>query len=469
MSKVKVVKNFGATIARIRKDRGLKQSELAKASKVHTTFLSGIEKGERNVTLETASKIAKALDVSLADIFSKPEDSELKTNNEPVQVLFLKLGGTWDMQVTGEGLLGEGQLNDKEFGELEASLMYDEKRIAQALTEHFSNTQPIPATIGDHLSWAPKINELVRGEFLPLFSGDSSHYRPALIAPALSFIFERIRKEPNVQIIAGMGTDTVDIFLPFLDVFLFDKAGVPPVLFSGANLSYLEKGSDAPRNFYDLAHATRLPLLPGAYYIFNRTIYKGGDFVKVDPDETPANLEGQLTFFAPHRTHTRVGFLGEGTVRRSEHTVNKALLPKYSTEEIFDAINSIATINLGSLNDIDSTIERILDPNYPGVVIVSHAPGNTPYPIRNAVIEAVKKGKLVINVSRCISSLVNDRYYMSLSNIEERELKNEKARVIDGGRLSSGVAKAVLTRALLEKLNQEKTQKLVQSYSVRTF
>ena len=469
MSKMKAAKQFGAAVARFRNEQDLKQSELAEKAKLHTTFISGVEKGERNVTLETASKIANALDIPLTELFSASGQSDLDTDDEPAEVLFLKLGGTWDMQVTDEGLIGEGGLDDKAFAELETSQDYNETRIAEKLSEHFGNTKPIHNTIGEHLPWAPKINELIQGEFLPLFSGDSSHYRPALIAPALSFIFKRINKNPNVQVIAGLGTDTVDIFLPYVDVFLFDKNGVLPVLFSGANLSYQEKGSDAPKNFYDLARATRLPLLPGAYYVFNHTIYKGGDFVKADPDETPSSLEGQLTFFAPHRTHARIGFLGEGTIKRDNKKNTPKTIPEYSTKELFDTMNSVITVDLDGMNDMDAAIERILSPKYKGVVVVSHASGNAPFPIRRAVIEAVKKGKLVINVSRCINSLTNERYYMSLSNLEERELKGRKEHVVNGGYLNNRAAKAILTRALLEKLGQKETQELVEAYSARTF
>jgi L-asparaginase/Glu-tRNA(Gln) amidotransferase subunit D len=389
--------------------------------------------------------------------------------DKPTPVLFLKLGGTWDMQLTAEGLMGEGQLDDKAFAETEKAQGFDEEKIMQALDVAFRSAKPIHESIGRHIPWAAGIDSLVSGDFLTLFSGDSSHYRPALIAPALSFILGRISHEPHVQVLAGMGTDTVDILLPYIDTLLFDKQGTLPVLVSGANLSFRDKNSDAPQNFHDLALATHLPLAPGAYYIFNHAIYRGGDFVKVDPDENPSTVEGQITFFAPQRTYTRIGFLGGGTVRREAYAGGAPDVPTYSHQDIYDAINATVTVNLGDTNDIDVEIAKIRDPKYRAVVIVSHALGNAPYPIRRAVIDAAKAGKLVLNVSRALSGNTNSRYYVSLSSINGRELKSAPAIVLDGGRLSNRTGKALLVRALLDGLDQRATADLIRRYSARTF
>jgi len=266
----------------------------------------------------------------------------------------------------------------------------------------------------------------------------------------------------------GMGTDTVDLILPFLDALLFDKYGYPPVLISGANRSYREEKSDAPQNFHDLGAATRLPLLPGAYYVFNRALYRGGDFVKANPEENPTTLEGQITFFAPHRTHTRIGFLDEGTMRR-EKSDTLTELHAYTAREFYEAIVRVITIDLGNNNDIVHEVEKILDPRYPGVIIASHALGNAPFPIRRAVIEAAKSGKLIMNVSRAILGSTSERYYASLSSVNTRELDGASAGVIDGGKINNRTGKALLVRALLERKDQRETAALVKKYAARTF
>lgn len=468
MSKQSTAKLFGAAIQHLRKGRGLTQSVLAKKAGLHTTFLSGVEKGTRNVTLETASKLARALGVPLQQLFGDAS-IEFHHADKPTPVVFLKLGGTWDMQLTPGGLKGEGQFDDTSFAEVEKASGFDEVEILKALDLAFHASKSVHESIGKHIPWAEGIDSLIKGEFLALFSGDSSHYRPSLLALVISFILERMRKDPNVQVLAGMGTDTVDILLPYLDTLLFDKEGTLPVLVSGANLSFREPKSDAPQNFRDLALATHLPLAPGGYYIFNHAIYRGGDFVKIDPDENPSSLEGQITFFAPQRTYTRIGLLGGGTVRRETLANTASIVPAYPYQDIYDAINATATVNLGDTNDIDAEVAKIRDPRYRAVVVVSHALGNAPYPIRRAVIDAAKAGKLVLNVSRTLSGNTNSRYYISLSSINERELKGASAMVLDGGRLSNRTGKALLVRALLDGLDQPATADLIRRYSARTF
>lgn len=47
----------------------LSQEELAHRAGVHPTYLSAIERGERNPALENLYAIATALDVTLAELF----------------------------------------------------------------------------------------------------------------------------------------------------------------------------------------------------------------------------------------------------------------------------------------------------------------------------------------------------------------------------------------------------------------
>ncbi|MEK7063565.1 MAG: helix-turn-helix domain-containing protein, partial [Patescibacteria group bacterium] len=287
MSKV-LNKELGSQIVRLRKGAKLTQAQLAKQAGVHVTFLSGVEKGQRNVTVDTAQKIATALGVQLPELFAS-ELNKLDGRRVATPVNFVKLGGTWDMQVTDDGLMGEGQLDDKRFAKLEEEVGYDERVLVSRLDAAFRGTKSIDTSLSSHLPWVPDINTLVSGDFFPIFSGDSSHYRPGVMSPAVAYLLSKATSEPGKQVIAGMGTDTVDMLLPYLDTFLFDRSDIYPILVSGANLSFREPNSDAPKNFRDLAQATHLPLQPGAYYIFDHTIFKGGDIVKVDPNENPTS------------------------------------------------------------------------------------------------------------------------------------------------------------------------------------
>jgi transcriptional regulator with XRE-family HTH domain len=58
-----IKKKFGDKIRQIRKQKKISQEELAFRAGLHRTYISDVERGHRNVSLENIEKIAKALDV----------------------------------------------------------------------------------------------------------------------------------------------------------------------------------------------------------------------------------------------------------------------------------------------------------------------------------------------------------------------------------------------------------------------
>jgi transcriptional regulator with XRE-family HTH domain len=65
-----IKKLFGKRVRELRLARRLSQEELAFRADIHRTYLGGIERGERNPALKNIAAIAKALDVSLSELFS---------------------------------------------------------------------------------------------------------------------------------------------------------------------------------------------------------------------------------------------------------------------------------------------------------------------------------------------------------------------------------------------------------------
>jgi len=59
---------FGANLRRLRLDKGISQEGLADLAGLHRTYISSVERGERNVTLETVEKLAKALGISMSKL-----------------------------------------------------------------------------------------------------------------------------------------------------------------------------------------------------------------------------------------------------------------------------------------------------------------------------------------------------------------------------------------------------------------
>ncbi|HEY4309404.1 MAG TPA: helix-turn-helix transcriptional regulator [Pirellulales bacterium] len=59
---------FGANLRKVRVAKGFSQEALADRADLHRTYVSSVERGERNVTLETIEKLAVALSVSMAKL-----------------------------------------------------------------------------------------------------------------------------------------------------------------------------------------------------------------------------------------------------------------------------------------------------------------------------------------------------------------------------------------------------------------
>ncbi|PYS81757.1 MAG: XRE family transcriptional regulator [Acidobacteria bacterium] len=64
-----LLKKFGVRIRELRKDAGISQEKLAELAELHRTYVSGVERGERNASLTSIARIAKALNVSLSKLF----------------------------------------------------------------------------------------------------------------------------------------------------------------------------------------------------------------------------------------------------------------------------------------------------------------------------------------------------------------------------------------------------------------
>ena len=59
---------LGHNIRRIRNEAGLSQEELGYRAKLHRTYISSIERGERNVSIENIFAIAEALKVAPSEL-----------------------------------------------------------------------------------------------------------------------------------------------------------------------------------------------------------------------------------------------------------------------------------------------------------------------------------------------------------------------------------------------------------------
>ena len=64
-----ICKEFGIRVRNFRVAQGLSLEVLAQKSGLHRTYIGGIERGERNVSLVNIQKIAQTLNISITRFF----------------------------------------------------------------------------------------------------------------------------------------------------------------------------------------------------------------------------------------------------------------------------------------------------------------------------------------------------------------------------------------------------------------
>jgi transcriptional regulator with XRE-family HTH domain len=63
-----IKKLFGQRLKELRLSKNISQEELAFRSGLHRTYVSSVERGERNIAIVNIQKLANALDVSTKDL-----------------------------------------------------------------------------------------------------------------------------------------------------------------------------------------------------------------------------------------------------------------------------------------------------------------------------------------------------------------------------------------------------------------
>lgn len=60
---------FQINLHRLRKEKGWSQEELASRCGLHRTFVSSVERGERNISIDNVGRLALALEVDVQALF----------------------------------------------------------------------------------------------------------------------------------------------------------------------------------------------------------------------------------------------------------------------------------------------------------------------------------------------------------------------------------------------------------------
>jgi transcriptional regulator with XRE-family HTH domain len=69
MSSENILNNFGQHLKKIRTTKNLSQEKLAQIADLDRTYISGVERGVRNISLINIVRLAEALEVPPSELF----------------------------------------------------------------------------------------------------------------------------------------------------------------------------------------------------------------------------------------------------------------------------------------------------------------------------------------------------------------------------------------------------------------
>jgi CheY-like chemotaxis protein/DNA-binding XRE family transcriptional regulator len=100
MPKSSITSRFGAAVRSVRFRLGLSQEELAERAELHRTYIAGIERGGRNLTLRSIDKLARALEVPIADLLCDPVETGITPHTERLGEILLAEDNPDDVELT---------------------------------------------------------------------------------------------------------------------------------------------------------------------------------------------------------------------------------------------------------------------------------------------------------------------------------------------------------------------------------
>lgn len=81
MCELNIKQRFGANVKVWRLRRGISQEKLAERAKLHRTYITDVERGARNLSLESMERLAIALEISLPALFTNAGELPMLLND----------------------------------------------------------------------------------------------------------------------------------------------------------------------------------------------------------------------------------------------------------------------------------------------------------------------------------------------------------------------------------------------------
>ena len=64
-----ILTKFGENLRKLRQEKNMSQEDLGFAASIHRTYVGAVERGEQNISIINLEKLAKALKISIKDLF----------------------------------------------------------------------------------------------------------------------------------------------------------------------------------------------------------------------------------------------------------------------------------------------------------------------------------------------------------------------------------------------------------------
>jgi transcriptional regulator with XRE-family HTH domain len=77
MKEKTILRKFAKRIKELRKLKKMSQEQLAEKAGLHPTFIGNLERAEKNPTITSLAKIARALNISLSELLTFPDDKKI--------------------------------------------------------------------------------------------------------------------------------------------------------------------------------------------------------------------------------------------------------------------------------------------------------------------------------------------------------------------------------------------------------
>lgn len=81
-----VLNVVGRRIREIRKEKGLSQEQLGELAGFHFSYIGGVERAEKNISLLNIQKITNALDIPVHELFRYGDHIQIENNEKDILI-----------------------------------------------------------------------------------------------------------------------------------------------------------------------------------------------------------------------------------------------------------------------------------------------------------------------------------------------------------------------------------------------